>query len=70
MIETSRLKNIKTVLVLCAAILFLLDRVNHFIMFLEVRDCNSFHTAAALIDNEVGIIYFFQGCFKFDVIDY
>lgn len=59
MIEMSRLKNTETELVLCTVILFLLSK-NQFIMFLEVQDYNSFHTAVALIDNEICIKYFFQ----------
>lgn len=44
-------------------------RVNQFIMFPEVKDCNSFHTAVALIDNEVDI-NISSMLFKLYFIDY
>lgn len=53
MIEIITLKNIKTVLALCTVILFLLDRLNQFVMFLEVKDYNLFYTTVPLIANEV-----------------
>lgn len=70
MFEIIRMKNVKTVLAISTVILVVFFRQTIPICNILMSKTNSFYITVPLIDNEVGIKIFLQGCSKLQFFDY